>query len=606
MSKKFRNRLILALIIILITSLLSCLIQTNNYKVRVREMYLVTDQQQQLRALAFIPRNASQYNKLPCVITGHGGFHSAEMQDAACIELSRRGVVVIAIDMYSHGLSSNAPKAMAVSEMTVGLGMQDMLEYVLGNNMDFIDTQRIGLMGHSMGTRSIAAMLKNYANARMQSDDVSFGAQAVFMTGKSPNLLKGFWDKLDGINIGVEYGVYEEDGYSSSSGNGNILCTPEALEMINHVDPSVKIVENGKYYGNKEDGTLRVLFQPKTSHLTDFIAPAVTTECIEFFTRTLNIRPRITATNHVYFYRQLISLCGFVSLFALVLPFGDMLLTTPAFSELKSKPVLKNQYNKKKFLLGLLFVTACSFLGFLLTNYMDTKHILFKPNPMTNSNWFPLNEANIVIVWLFIFAIGNFIWFHFSASQENDGESFSDRTGLKISGRKFAKVIGAAAIIVGLVYVIVWFCEFMFQVDFRFWKVAVKLFNREKLVYMFEYLPFWFLFMLSVSLLTNNLWNFETKHEGRQLLAIGFGLAFAGILIWLLQYVKLFLGGTTLWTNMNGVASVALRNWVVVLAPFMLRNFYKLTGKNWLGPVTLSVLFTLISVTTTSAQHPMF
>ena len=176
MSKKFRNRLILALIIILITSLLSCLIQTNNYKVRVREMYLVTDQQQQLRALAFIPRNASQYNKLPCVITGHGGFHSAEMQDAACIELSRRGVVVIAIDMYSHGLSSNAPKAMAVSEMTVGLGMQDMLEYVLGNNMDFIDTQRIGLMGHSMGTRSIAAMLKNYANARMQSDDVSFGS----------------------------------------------------------------------------------------------------------------------------------------------------------------------------------------------------------------------------------------------------------------------------------------------------------------------------------------------------------------------------------------------------------------------------------------------
>ena len=134
---------------------------------------------------------------------------------------------------------------MAVSEMTVGLGMQDMLEYVLGNNMDFIDTQRIGLMGHSMGTRSIAAMLKNYANARMQSDDVSFGAQAVFMTGKSPNLLKGFWDKLDGINIGVEYGVYEEDGYSSSSGTGSILCTPEALEMINHVDPAVKIVENG-------------------------------------------------------------------------------------------------------------------------------------------------------------------------------------------------------------------------------------------------------------------------------------------------------------------------------------------------------------------------
>ena len=56
---------------------------------------------------------------------------------------------------------------------------------------------------------------------------------------------------------------------------------------------------------------------------------------------------------------------------------------------------------------------------------------------------------------------------------------------------------------------------------------------------------------------------------------------------------------------MNGVASVALRNWIVILAPFLLRKFYRLTGKNWVGPLTLSILFTLVSVSTTTIQNNM-
>lgn len=165
MEKKHIRRLYLALVIILLANLMACGLQTGFGKVRVQDMYLTTDQQQNLHALAFIPRNASAENKLPCIIAGHGGFHSAEMQDAACIELSRRGFVVIAIDMYSHGMSSNVPVSVVASESEVGLGMADMVEYVAQGNMDFVDTERIGVIGHSMGARSIVALMKNYSAA---------------------------------------------------------------------------------------------------------------------------------------------------------------------------------------------------------------------------------------------------------------------------------------------------------------------------------------------------------------------------------------------------------------------------------------------------------
>ena len=86
---------------------------------------------------------------------------------------------------------------------------------------------------------------------------------------------------------------------------------------------------------------------------------------------------------------------------------------------------------------------------------------------------------------------------------------------------------------------------------------------------------------------------------------IGIGLCLGGIIVWRLQYGKLFLTETCMWSNMNGVASAVLRNWILIFTPFMLRKFYRMTGKNWLGPLTLSIFCTLISVNTTTIQQCM-
>ena len=218
MKSKYARRLLIAVVVILIANLFAWGFQTDFHKVRVRDMYLVTSRQQQLHALAFIPRDASAENPLPCVVTGHGGFHSAEMQDAACIELSRRGFVVIAVDMYSHGMSSNVPESMVNSIfMSNGMGVGDMVDYVLSGNMDFIDKTRVGIMGHSMGTLACSAVISNYAlqyeaaiaaatadnsdggavitDAEQAAADAVVGIKAAFCEGISPSALTGVWDK---------------------------------------------------------------------------------------------------------------------------------------------------------------------------------------------------------------------------------------------------------------------------------------------------------------------------------------------------------------------------------------------------------------------------
>lgn len=79
----------------------------------------------------------------------------------------------------------------------------------------------------------------------------------------------------------------------------------------------------------------------------------------------------------------------------------------------------------------------------------------------------------------------------------------------KISGKELLKTIALAAVVIGFVYIIVWFCKWAFNTDFRFWTPAVKTFTPIKLLYTLIYLPPFFLFYLANSLTVNGAARFE-------------------------------------------------------------------------------------------------
>ncbi len=140
--------LVIGLILILVGSLAASALQTDFYQVRIKDLYIQTEQQQTLHSLIFIPKKCSAENKCPLVVTSHGWLNSAEVQDAASIELSRRGIVVIAMDAITHGMSSNAT---GVPGRDKAGGMISWVEYVHSGLLDYVDLDRVGVMGHSMG-----------------------------------------------------------------------------------------------------------------------------------------------------------------------------------------------------------------------------------------------------------------------------------------------------------------------------------------------------------------------------------------------------------------------------------------------------------------------
>ena len=622
MNRKNKKRIAVLLIIILACSIMAMVLQTDFGRVRVRDITLETSQQQQLHALVFSPKYASANNKVPVIITMHSGFYTAEFQDAVSIELSRRGVCVIAIDAYSHGFSSNVPINLVTSEVEEGCGIVPMVEYVTSGILDFIDTDRVGIMGHSMGGRSVKATLIHYGQLYDQAVEAakagdtdggtevteqelrraqeSFKINAAFAAGITPGLMAKNWGSVH-CNTGIQYGQFEEGGYANSTGNAILLgATDEALAMVHSVDQSVMSVDEGKFYGNVNEGTLRVLYQPKVTHLLGPIAPSATEDVISFWMRVWDLDSHLTPENQVYLIKEIFNLGAMIALISLIVPFGDMLLACPIFASHRvSRFPGGRTISRKAFGVGAVAGMIIMVLAAILTEFIDRKGFIFHATPFENTRIFPANGMNIAITWLFVLAIWNFVWYFL---RDKSLHSFK---GTKLETNVVWRAMLFSVFIIGLLYAIVWFCKWMFNTDFRFWTQYIKSFNNEKLLYFIQYFPFYFLFFLSNSVVSNSFDTIERYSEKKTV----FFLALNNILGWavliIAQYGKLFITGSVLWSDWNAISVIFFLGWQMFLAPYLLRSFYQMTGTNWAGAFTVSGLYTMIGITGTTIQSAM-
>ena len=110
MKKKIPQLLlIVALVLVIVGSIAAQAFNTGLYNTSVKRISFETERGV-LSGLLYMPKDASESNPRPAVIVTHGYLNSAEMQDANAIELSRRGYVVLALDMYDHGHSAGNEK----------------------------------------------------------------------------------------------------------------------------------------------------------------------------------------------------------------------------------------------------------------------------------------------------------------------------------------------------------------------------------------------------------------------------------------------------------------------------------------------------------------
>ena len=199
MAKTKRNIILVAsVVLMLISCIFASMIQTNFGKVEVKEINWVTHNGYTMNAWLFIPENATAETPAPAVVTSHGMFNNKSMQDLNFVELARRGFVVLAQDMPSHGDSDDVD-GFAATLMGLYESVKELAE------MPFVDSTRIGITGHSLGGMSsnTAVTLDNAYGANLVRAVLLNCADGEYVDGEG-NFTNIYGDRHMGI-VAAQY-----------------------------------------------------------------------------------------------------------------------------------------------------------------------------------------------------------------------------------------------------------------------------------------------------------------------------------------------------------------------------------------------------------------
>src|SRR5688500_6804008 len=125
---------------ILMGGLLAHWIQTAG-GIRIQDVRFTGVDGKPMSGLLYVPPNATAKTPAPGVLAVHGYINSRETQSGSAIEYSRRGYVVLALDQLGPGYS-------AAPAFADGFGGPAGLKYL--RSLDIVDTNNIGMEGHSM------------------------------------------------------------------------------------------------------------------------------------------------------------------------------------------------------------------------------------------------------------------------------------------------------------------------------------------------------------------------------------------------------------------------------------------------------------------------
>ena len=627
-----------ALVIVLISCIGASLLQTSGETVTVTELKIPTNDGQYVSTELFLPKTASAKNKVPLVITTHGYLNSKEMQDMASIELSRRGIAVMAFDMYDNGESSPYNGTFFQGIFQDGGGMIPLVEYAY-SNLNYVDKTKIGVMGHSLGGIATWTTLSYYsaqydAKIKAAKDPSSDGGTQITPAEQAAanaamKVSAGLPTSMPQIpaipggpkvgdlhaNVGINAGYYDEASAAWPGGNGDLSGHSKiSLDFINSVLPAdqhITSAELGKVYGNVADKTMRVVYNPKDTHPLQTISPASAAVTVDFFTQAFQMNNPIPSGNSTAFPKELFNFLGVIGILMTIVPFGALLLKVPAFASLQTSevppelPGLTNGRRKWSF-------WGCWALSWIVSGVTflplaQLQSVIFPTAASyTGTSWFPQPQSNALIIWgVFNAVIGLVLFFVNYKIGKKDGVA-PEMLGIKISAKEFLKTLALAVCVFVGFYGIVMFASYFFNTDFRFWLLAIKGFTPDKIFVMLQYLPFFFIFFAANSIMVNSSSRVSGQKQWFNLLLCGLANVLGLVIVIVMQYGTLFATGVCLWTGpwVWPTCAFALVPLMFVV-PYISRYLFKATGKVWLGALTNSLIFTMILVANTSTFLPL-
>ena len=425
-----------------------------------------------MSGLLYTPKTATPAHPAPAVLVSHGFINTREMQSPFAIELSRRGFVVLAMDMSGHGYSGGY------------LGQYDhggpaALRYL--QSLPFVDKTNIGLEGHSMGGAPIVGAAASQPN----------GYKAMVLEGSTT----GFFGAPGGEsttfprNLEVVFGQYDEFApLMWQQARGSMVGISPRLKAIFGSPISVT---PGRLYGDIDAGTARRLVNPPVDHPMEHFSKAGVGAAIDWFQMTLHgeAAPK-PSSDQIWIWKEVGTLIGFIGCVTLILGTFSLLIGT-VFGLLDTPALPAATARGPRWRLAFVLTTAIPALSFY--SFMKLGPVvLFAPFVVAKAMPFALSTfseqiTNQLMVWALLNGLIGLVL------------SFLLRAGKPAFPHRWLSSAVVAAISVGAGYLALAIMQQVYVVDFRFWVLGLKPFDARHFSLFLVYLvPFTVFFLLAL------------------------------------------------------------------------------------------------------------
>jgi len=261
---------------------------------------VINDGVKELSGLLYRPAYASADNRVPAIVIAHGISESKDMMSSLGLELSRRGLVVLCLDLLGHGQSGGTVED-GINEPS--FGVTAAVQYLMAQ--PFVNSFAIGLIGHSLGGGAVRAAAAE--DGHIEAVVLIAGGLGDVAQGPEYGALNSTFPK----NLLVVVGKYDVLFNLTELATKEL---PSAFDTNQTVVPGV-------LYGDFQSQTARQLFTPTTTHLFEPLDPTVITQTIVWMQNTFKTAPASETnlnTNLIYLEREVSILAAIVGLFGIV------------------------------------------------------------------------------------------------------------------------------------------------------------------------------------------------------------------------------------------------------------------------------------------------
>ena len=605
------KNLLTLLFILFAASFLASNIQRSWGDVSVQSLKIPTQNGQWVVADLFKPISATSKNKAPAVVIIPGFQRSKETLSNIAIELSRRGIVAISIDPYAQGGSSSSMSRRAATKE--GYGMFALVDYIYNTDiLNYIDKDRIAATGHSAG--GLAAIRgAQYFGKLSKKASAPSKLHSVFVSGMLRMGFKKKDIKKIRSNVGVSYALYDEGAWQNELGHGDLTQAPEILRLINHQENNVDdldVVEIGKYYGSLERKNMSVIFNEPVLHpFQPYSFDAISNQ-INFFLKVFGMPGTADDIGQIWFWKELLTLVSLVCSFMLIIPTARLILALPYFKTLV-KPIPESfskptGNGKNLFWISIVLSTLIACISFIPLSELS-KSLFVDASNRIQTWFFPQRMNNAVMLWAILNGIVGLLLFYFIYHfyGKSNGVKF-ENLGVKISKSDILKTIYLALAIFFFYFTLINIIYYLFHVDYRFIFLGVRVFRPETLLLIPMYLPPFLIFFISNSIRVNSTLRFKGQSVQKHLLISSLITSSGLMLILLVQYFTLWITGTVFWEAgwlyVNLLFAIVP---IMVLIPIFHHYFFTMTGRVYLGPITMSLIFITILLSNTVCYFPL-